>query len=96
MKHVFVPYKVKPDAVETVKVIIGKFISEIKKNEPGTLFYRSFQEEEDPTSFVHIMAFSNEEAENLHKESAYCRGFTDVLYPLCAVMPKPVSYLEIN
>ncbi|WP_420401468.1 putative quinol monooxygenase [Flagellimonas sp.] len=96
MIHVFVPYKVRPDSLETVKEIVGKFISHIKENEPGTLLYKSFQDAEDPTSFTHVMTFANPEAETLHKKSSYCREFTDVLYPLCEIMPRPVLQNEIQ
>ncbi|WP_136468190.1 putative quinol monooxygenase [Flagellimonas onchidii] len=96
MIHVFVPYKVRPDSIETVKEIVGKFISKIEKNEPGTLFYKSFQQQDDPTYFTHVMTFTDSEAEMLHKKSTYCREFTDVLYPLCEIMPKPITQNEIN
>ncbi|WP_190810454.1 putative quinol monooxygenase [Flagellimonas sp. S3867] len=96
MVHVFVPYKVKSASVEKVKVIVAKFISEIEKNEPGTLLYKSFQQTDKPTHFTHIMSFVDSEAEMLHKKSAYCREFTDVLYPVCEIMPKPVAQNEIN
>lgn len=96
MKHVFVPYKVMPASIGKVKSIVSKFISAIQKNEPKTLFYKSFQQTDDPTTFIHIMAFLDIEAENYHKTSIYCREFTDALYPLCEVMPKPVHYNEIN
>ncbi|MCL6266701.1 putative quinol monooxygenase [Flagellimonas myxillae] len=96
MIHVFVPYQVKPEAVDTVKEIVGRFISEIRKNEPGTLFYKSYQQVDDPTCFTHVMAFENEQAESLHKKSTYCREFTHVLYPLCEKMPVPISQNEIQ
>lgn len=96
MIHVFVPYKVKLESIEAVKAIVAKFISEINKNEPGTVLYKSFQQTEDPTCFTHVMTFTDSEAEMLHKKSAYCREFTDVLYPLCEIMPKPIAQNEIN
>ena len=96
MIHVFVPYKVKQESIETVKGIVAKFISEINRNEPGTLLYKSFQQTDDPTSFTHIKTFMVSDAEMIHKKSAYCLEFTDVLYPLCKVMPKPITQNEIN
>ncbi len=96
MIHVFVPYKVSADSIEVVKVIVAKFISEIEKNEPGTLLYKSFQQADDPTYFTHVMTFKDEDSEMLHKKSTYCREFTDVLYPLCEIMPKPIAQSEIN
>ncbi|MEO9512928.1 MAG: antibiotic biosynthesis monooxygenase family protein [Flavobacteriaceae bacterium] len=96
MQHFFVPYKVKAEAVDTIKKVVARFISKIEKNEPGTLFYKSFQEEEDPTRFVHIMTFANTEAQRAHKKSAYCTEFTNALYPLCEIMPHPINYIEIH
>ncbi|MEX0314118.1 MAG: putative quinol monooxygenase [Allomuricauda sp.] len=95
MIHVFVPYKIRPESIEVVKATIAKFISEIEKNEPETLLYKSFQQTDDPTCFTHVMTFKNAAAEMLHKKSSYCREFTDVLYPLCEIMPKPVAQNEI-
>ena len=96
MKNVFVPYKVKEEAVEKAKAIIAQFISTIEANEPNTAFYKSFQQAEKPTEFVHIMSFLDEKAEKHHKKTSYCREFTDALYPLCEVLPKPMYYNEIN
>lgn len=96
MIHVFVPYKVKPESIEEVKAIVAKFIAAIEKNEPGTLLYKSFQQVDDPSYFTHVMAFQDSEAEMLHKKSSYCREFTDVLYPLCEIMPKAIGQNEIH
>ncbi len=96
MKHVVVPYTVKLESLENVKAIIGKFISAIKENEPKTLYYKSFQQSDSPKKFVHIMTFSDTQAEDYHKRSKHCREFTDALYPLCTVMPKPIHYNEIE
>ncbi|MFS4455288.1 putative quinol monooxygenase [Maribacter sp. 2304DJ31-5] len=96
MIHVFVSYKVRSRSIEATKTIIGQFIASITKNEPQTLLYKSFQEADDPTKFVHIMTFTDVTAEHLHKKSSYCHEFTDALYPLCEIMPKPVYQIEVD
>lgn len=96
MKHVVVPYSVKSESLEKVKIIIRKFIFDIEKNEPKTLYYKSFQQTDEPTKFIHIMTFLNKKAEDYHKNTKYCREFTDALYSLYEKMPTPINYSEIN
>lgn len=96
MKHVVVPFSIKPEALEVVGPIIQKFILAIKQNEPNTLLYRSLQQTDEPTKFIHVMSFLDTESEMFHKQSEHCAAFVAALYPLCELMPKPVQYTEID
>ncbi|MEK6152812.1 antibiotic biosynthesis monooxygenase [Flavobacteriaceae bacterium 3-367] len=96
MKHVMVPFTIKPEALGAVGPIIGKFISAIKKNEPKTLLYQSLQQADEPTKFIHVMTFSDDASETYHKKSKHCAEFVAALYPLCEIMPKPIVYYETN
>lgn len=49
---------------------------------------------DEPEKFFHLMTFKNEEAENLHRKSEYCKWFVDKLYPLCTEMSRPSVYNE--
>lgn len=96
MKHVIIPFTVKSESMETVETIIKKFISEIEKNEPGTLMYKSFQQTDEPAKFVHVMTFADEEAEKIHRQTDHCKHFVERLYPLCTEMPRATEYNEIT
>ena len=55
-------YQVKPAAVDAVKAAIETFIRYVKDNEQGTKLYASWQQEDDPTRFVHLFIFESDEA----------------------------------
>jgi quinol monooxygenase YgiN len=55
-------YRVKPSAVDKVKRAIAEFVAYIRANEPGTRLYMAWQQEDDPTRFVHFFIFENEAA----------------------------------
>jgi quinol monooxygenase YgiN len=74
-------YRVKPSSVEKVKHAIETFIAYVKKNEPGTRFYASWQEVDDPTKFVHLFIFENDAAHERHGESEAVRRFEAVYGP---------------
>ena len=96
MKHVVVPYTVKLESLEIVKHMVRKFISAIKENEPETLVYKSLQQMEEPTKFIHIMTFSNSAAEEYHRQTEHCKEFVTALYPCCETKPRAIVYTEIN
>ncbi len=96
MINVIISFEVHPQSIEEVKELIQTFIAEIKKNEPETYTYRSFQDSESPTSFVHVMTFANEEAQLQHRNSAHCKAFVTALYPKCTKEPKAKSFYEIK
>ena len=83
-----VVYKVKKSAVEEAKNLVNEFIDGVRNNEPGTIIYHSFQDAEDPTSFIHVMTFKDADSEEQHKTSSYCQKFTESLYPLCEQEPE--------
>ncbi|NAS10948.1 putative quinol monooxygenase [Poritiphilus flavus] len=96
MVHILIPYEVRAEEVENAKSIITAFVKAIQENEPETLFYKSFQLLEDPTRFVHVMIFKNEEARERHSSSAYCREFAHKLYAMCKERPEPQFYAEVH
>jgi len=96
MKHVMISFSVKPEELDKVKAIIGEFISAIHKYETDTLMYKSFQNSTNPTRFIHIMTFKDDEAMDYHRQTKHCREFVDRLYPLCAELPVANLYNEIR
>lgn len=55
--------------------------------EPGTLRYEALRSVERPTEFLHVMEFSDEEAQEEHSASEPVQAFTAVLYPACESEP---------
>jgi quinol monooxygenase YgiN len=74
-------YRVNPSAVDAVKAAIEEFVDYVQHNEPGTKFYASWQQKDDPTRFVHLFIFEDEAAHAKHGESAAVRQFESVYQP---------------
>jgi quinol monooxygenase YgiN len=85
--HMMARYEVKPEALEQVRAAIARFVASITQHEPDTKIYESFQVW-DSTSFVHIMTFVNEAAEERHRTAAYTRAFVDEIFPHCEKLPE--------
>lgn len=78
-------FTVREDAVEVAEAAIRTFV-EHTRTEPGTLRYESIRF--DASRFLHLMEFTDEDAERAHASSDAVRHFTDVLYPLCTEGPE--------
>ena len=74
-------YQVKAAGVETVKAAIAEFVDYVKTNEPGTRMYFAWQQSDDPTRFVHLFTFEDEEAHKAHGSSDAVKRFEDVYRP---------------
>ncbi len=83
------------DNIDEVHSLIKAFITNIRNNEPDTVFYKSFQEKDNPCDFIHIMSFKDEVAQQKHRNSPYCKEFVSKLYPLCSDAPVAVALDEI-
>lgn len=94
--HMMVKYNVKPEKLEEVKKVITEFVDEIKKNEQGTRVYEVWQQDDEPTNFIHLDEFVDETSVELHKNSAHTKKFVDVLYPNCIDEPKFISASQIG
>ena len=79
-------YRVKPVALTLVLEAVGTFVAAIQKLEPATRC-DAFQYQSEPTRFVHMMTFPDEEAEKAHQQAAYTQSFVEVLYPNCENPP---------
>ena len=66
-------YQVNDIAVEDVKAV--------RANEPGTRLYAAWQQEDDPTRFVHLFIFEDEAAQTAHGESAAVGKFESIYSP---------------
>jgi quinol monooxygenase YgiN len=87
MIHMMAQYSIRADRIAEVRQIIQAFVAAVKRNETDTLRYESFQLW-DTSSFVHVMTFADEAAEERHRTAAYTRDFVDALYPHCDRQPE--------
>jgi quinol monooxygenase YgiN len=101
-RRTFVPiyqtahYQVNPSAVDKVKAAIAEFVDYVTQHEPGTRIYTAWQQESDPTKFVHLFEFADEEAHQEHGASAAVRTFEEVYQPELAAGPVVFTdYLQI-
>ena len=80
-------YQVKPDAIEKVKTAIAEFVDYVRGNEPGTWFYAAWQDQADPSKFVHLFTFEDEAARERHGRSEAVRQFESVYQPELSAGP---------
>lgn len=74
-------YRVKPTAVEKIKRAIDEFVDYVKANEPGTQMYLAWQEQDDPTTFLHLFIFADAAAREKHSRSDAVRRFQAAYTP---------------
>ena len=86
-------YQVRPESLQRCLTAIRDFVAYVRANEPGTLRYEVWQEQSDPTRFVHIFVFRDAEADRAHSESAEVKKFAAVLYPECLA---PVEFIDYD
>lgn len=84
-------YQVRPEALEKCLSAVHEFVAYVRRSEPGTLRYDVWQEQADPTRFVHAFIFRDEAADKAHSESAEVKKFASVLYPQCLA---PVEFVD--
>jgi quinol monooxygenase YgiN len=74
-------YQVSPESVDRVAAAIAEFVEYLTENEPTTRRYEAWQQIDDPTKFVHLFEFADEEAQRIHGESPAVRRFESVYRP---------------
>ena len=74
-------YQVKPQAVAKVKQAIEEFVNYVRANEPGTPMYVAWQQQDDPTRFIHLFIFKDNAALTRHSESEAVKRFESIYSP---------------
>ena len=74
-------YRVRAEGVEKVKRAIQDFVPYVKSKEPGTRMYLAWQQQDDPTHFVHFFVFEDEHAHEAHSRSEAVKRFEAVYRP---------------
>ncbi|HWG91179.1 MAG TPA: antibiotic biosynthesis monooxygenase [Candidatus Thermoplasmatota archaeon] len=83
MIHRFARFEVKKEHLPAALTAIKAFVDEVGRKEGGTATYKSFQDTEHPTRFLHYMVFRVASAEDYHKKTAWHKRFLETLGPLC-------------
>ena len=68
-------YQVKASAVAKVAAAIAEFVEYVAQNEPGSTMYTAWQQQDDPTKFVHLFEFEDAAAHQRHGTSEAVRRF---------------------
>ena len=87
-------YQVNAHAVEKVKKAVEEFVRYVKANEPRTRLYMAWQQQEDPTRFVHLFIFEDESAHEAHGKSAAVKRFESIYGP--ELVGGPVRFTDYN
>jgi len=74
-------YRVRASGVEKVKRAIEEFVPYVRANESGTRMYIAWQQQDDPTCFVHLFIFENEAAHVAHSKSDAVKRFEAAYRP---------------
>jgi quinol monooxygenase YgiN len=87
-------YQVKPQAVVKVKRAIKEFVQYVRANEPGTHMYVAWQQQDDPTRFIHFFIFEDAAALSRHSESDAVKRFESVYSP--ELVGGDVVFIDFN
>ena len=88
-------YQVRKESLDRCLAAIRDFVAWVRANEKGTLRYDVWQEQKDPTRFVHIFTFRDAEADRIHSESEEVKKFAAILYPECLAPVEFIDYQQI-
>ena len=70
-------YQVNPEAVAKVRAAITDFVQYVAANEPGSRMYTAWQSKDDPTRFVLVEVYRDQEAMQAHRETSHYLKWRD-------------------
>ena len=79
---VIVQYKIKKKKLAKAKEALSEYVDVVKKNEPGTIEYKVFQDADDSSIFVHLMSFVDKNAKKTHEKTEHLKKLKKVLVPM--------------
>lgn len=77
-----VQYKVKKKKLAKAKDALSEYVDAVKKNEPGTIEYKVFQDADNSSSFVHLMSFVDKNAKKTHEKTEHLKKLKKILVPI--------------
>ena len=72
-------YSVRREAAADALAAARAYADEVNRKEGGTARYEVYHGKEDPTRFVHVMAFRTPSAEDYHRKTAWAKAFQEKL-----------------
>jgi len=91
-----VRFEVQEGKLDEAKAAIQEFVLNIRQKEEKTLYYSSYQENENLLRFVHFMIFADSDSHQHHRNTEYVRNFVNKLYPICIKEPQPTFLSEFD
>jgi quinol monooxygenase YgiN len=77
-----VQYKIKKKKLTKAKDALSEYVNAVKKNEPGTIQYKVFQDADDSSVFVHLMSFVDKNAKKAHEKTEHLKKLKKILVPI--------------
>jgi len=77
-----VQYKVKKKKLAKAKDALSEYVDAVKKNESGTIEYKVFHDDDDSSSFVHLMSFVDKNAQKTHEKTEHLKKLKKILVPI--------------
>ena len=74
-------YQIRPSGVDKVRRAIEEFVRYVQANEPATRMYTAWQQQDDPTRFVHFFIFDDKAAHETHSKSDAVKRFEAAYRP---------------
>ncbi|MDX1431366.1 MAG: putative quinol monooxygenase [Gammaproteobacteria bacterium] len=94
-EQVIVRFEVREGNVDEARDAIEAYVSAVEANEPGTVFYASYQARDNPNVFASFMIFRDADAHRAHTGTEHVEAFVAKLYPLCVTTPQPIYLTEL-
>jgi len=86
-------YQVRPNKVERTKNNIRQLVEHVKGHELLTTIYIAQKEILNPSRFMHILRFEDENTLTVHQNSPASAQFVQTVYPETL---KPIKFMEYN
>jgi quinol monooxygenase YgiN len=68
--------RVKPGRSDEFSALVAQLQSDVRKNEPGCLFWQAMQQDDDPDQFVFTELFADEAAFTAHPDMPYHKAMS--------------------
>ena len=84
MMHRMVTFQVRREGLDKARAAVAAYADEVGRKEGGTAFFHAYQDAQDPTRFVLLMAFRVASAEQYHEGTAWAKKWREAMAPLLA------------